>query len=707
MSAKSIFKKIQSKLSKQNKNKDFRVTKGGIKYEIIASTKTKQNCVRVIGALPDVAVAIIPPTFNKIPVEIIAKGAFKDNTVIKEVVLPEHVRIVGSEAFKNCSSLEKIEMPGDLEVINRSCFENCTALETAILPYEVKRIEANAFKNCKKLSNMFHYVKTGIGANPVLDKSLTEDNLPSGLVEIQENAFANCEAIKQAYIPYGVEEIRSGVFKGCKALKDVFFHSKLKSIHKDAFTQCASLKSIKLPPKIKCVDKGAFDNGCTIRCYEGTADNVLKSLSEHNIETIKFDPINVDSKMIPGKTSGSFYSEEDLALAVETYELRTPVKEVFDHNFPMDEGIMSRYKLVDGTYHYEESGRAGHAKILMTGDLMCRRRQIKAGLIDGVYNFDEEFDHVREILKDSDLTIGNMESMVSNSYVYSDKARFVDDRVHLNTPDAFLNSVRKAGYDVVINAQNHAYDTGTKGVYETLNVQNQQQLMHTGMFASDCDKRYISLNINGIKVAIVSYFDQARQAMKRVNYTRKGLDTIYSNFYEEQIKEDIENARKDGAEFVIAYCHWGREYTDEITEKQEGFAYMVANAGADYLMGSHSHCLQPYEVLKTDDGREVPVLYSGGNFLSDMSIRMPIVRDTIIAELELYRNEEGKVVIKSEGYHPCLIKSGGKKVRGDMYTIPIAELLKKCTKQERAQFEEDHARINSVVGRMERFKSLL
>lgn len=679
-----------------------------LSYQIITREGTTKKIVRITGVKNSVKNLVVPEKIKKYPVEVIQKGAFKGNKNIKSVTLPRSVRVIGSEAFYGCSSMREIELPPDLETINKSCFEGCISLQKAVLPYELKKIAENAFKNCKNLNVMYHYMKKGIGARPILDKNLKEDNLPSGLVYIGRNAFEGCEKIEYVYIPYGVKKIPENAFKGCKSIKKIWFHNEIKRIENNAFYGCSNLKIVKLPRNMKFIGDNVFDESIRIQCYSGMLDEVVEKLQKFDIEKIDDEILTFDSKMIPrenreSRYDGSFYSEEELDLAVKKYEFRTPCRDVFTRSLRDSNIIDSRYSLKNGEYIYNSKTPKSSVKIIMTGDLMCRASQVKSAWERGAYNFDASFEYVRGILSDSDLTIGNMESMISESSIYTDESYFLDDRVHLNAPDAFLSSVRGAGFDVVVNAQNHAYDTGTRGVFETLKALNKYQLMHTGIFAGGTEKRYLSTVINGIHIAIISYFDQARQKMKRVNFSEQGIETMFNNFSEQQIKKDIENAKNEGAEFIIAYCHWGKEYTKEITKRQEKFAQIVANAGADYLFGSHSHCIQPYSVILTEDGRKVPVLYSAGNFMSDMSIKLPEVRDTLIAEIELDRNEHGKVYIKSEGYYPCLIRLD-EKVRGKMVTIPIENLLKKCTIEEKMELEEDLIRIGKTVGELNRFK---
>ncbi|QTV80572.1 CapA family protein [Microbacterium sp. NIBRBAC000506063] len=141
----------------------------------------------------------------------------------------------------------------------------------------------------------------------------------------------------------------------------------------------------------------------------------------------------------------------------------------------------------------------------------------------------------------------------------------------------------------------------------------------------------------------------------------------------------------------------GREYTPEITERQRGFAQVVVDAGADYIVGAHSHCIQPYEVLKSADGRDVPCLWSAGNFISDINLKPPITRDTLILDLRLERDAEGRVVLASETYHPCRIMNmrSGPEQR-NYAVVPASANLR--SNELKVALRDARERITRVVG---------
>ena len=119
------------------------------------------------------------------------------------------------------------------------------------------------------------------------------------------------------------------------------------------------------------------------------------------------------------------------------------------------------------------------------------------------------------------------------------------------------------------------------------------------------------------------------------------------------MKRDVAAVKAAGAEFVIVYIHWGTEYVNEPDPEQVVWAQELADAGVDYIIGSHPHALQPYDRITARDGRIVPVVYSMGNFVSHQ--KKVVTKDTLILRIKLGRDSNGKVVLKDEGYIPCRV----------------------------------------------------
>lgn len=657
----------------------------------------------LVGKVKDLIAAKIPERVRQKPVTAIGRGVFKNDSKLKSVKIAATVQTLGSQAFSHCVALERVELPPDLTVINMQAFEGCTALVSVHLPYSLRRIGRRSFAGCSSLVELPHFVKTGPKDESKVIRSIVETALPTALQYIGEAAFQNCSSLKRISIPYQIREIKRSLCEGCTSLESVWLHSRLEAIEDSAFVGCSALDEIKLPASVETVGHRAFEPQTTIVCIKDSRSDQFAVENQNPIRHgyLPDGPI-VSQLGVASDNSVADLLDDQEALRglLDRYEIRPPMLEttVAASEAGEVETEPPRFEYSDGIYRAKVSHRGDKTlTVAMVGDLMCGFRQQRSARQSQPIDFNQSFDHVRPILKSADLAIGNLETMVSPSYPTMDVRMYADDRPNLNAPIEYLAAVRDAGFDAVMSAQNHMYDTGALGVLQTLDSLNRVRLVHGGLYASRDEPRYTLFEARGFTIAVVAYLDPARQRMKQVNFTPEGIDAMASHFDQGRIEADISAARRQGAEFVIAYAHWGTEYTDRITPRQEIFANTLVEAGADYVFGSHSHCPQRYVKLQASDGRVVPVVYSGGNFLSDIRRKKPITQDTFIGSLTLERSSSGNVVISSDGYVPCQIMEEIHP-KSDATVVPCEEMLNKGTENEADRAVEALNRIARTMG---------
>ncbi|QZY53119.1 CapA family protein [Leucobacter tenebrionis] len=607
------------------------------------------------------------------------------------------VNRIGPKAFAGHAALGEVILPESVTEIGRAAFADCKSLTEIRLPYGLKRIEDRCFAGCAALSVIYYFSMTGISAVMKSDPTLREDVLPAFIEHIGEAAFADCRSLTSVMIPYQVLTVPARAFEGCESLETVSLHKRITRVAPHAFAGCTRLRELRLPSRCKKIGRNAFAPDTVLVCDEESAalGYAQKTAQRHRVaEPV---PVELSSQMIPrrsGEDHVPFYDESVLRRAIDSYEIRHPSYELVNRQQrQLPEATPARFEFDDGVYR-GEAKTPGRARIMMVADIMARRRQQNAAA--GPEGFGFGFNRVRSLLQECDFAIGNLESTVSPSAPFNSERSHVNARPHLNAPPEFLAAVRGAGFDAVVNAQNHIYDSGTRGLFETLDYQNRFQLMHTGAFASPNDQPYLLVDIGGIRIGVVAFLDGARQPMKRANFTPHGLDTLFPTFARQGVNEHIDAARAAGAEFIIAYAHWGKEYTTDLSPRQRQYAQMLADAGADYIVGAHSHCIQPFTLLKAAGGRTVPCLYSGGNFLCDMNIKPPITRDTLILDLQLERAPDGRVRIASNTYHPCRILEVRRQGRSHYAVFPTNAEVK--SESFRKALREARPRIVEAVG---------
>ncbi len=352
--------------------------------------------------------------------------------------------------------------------------------------------------------------------------------------------------------------------------------------------------------------------------------------------------------------------EDSVAVWVTSSKPYAPLAEIAPPRFQNKEGVLQR----------EEAQDTGEASIMLTGDLMCLSSQQYAARSGKTYDYNSSFKLVRPIFAQGDFVMGNLETCLSYSNPYTAEEKTVQDNPNCNAQATFLDALRYAGYDAVATANNHSGDTGTKGLYETVQMLDTYHIAHTGTFTRAGEQRFILCEINGIKVAFLSYTEILNTKYGELAIPNAQKPILLNLYSEESVRRDVRAARDAGAEFIVAYNHWGTENTHDYTQKQVEHAQQMADAGVDFIAGSHSHCLQGPKRFTASDGRVVPCIFSMGNFVSGMG--REINNDTVILKLDLARKGED-VVLESVGYIPCkvFVEYGG----GHHVIVPTSPAL--------------------------------
>lgn len=240
------------------------------------------------------------------------------------------------------------------------------------------------------------------------------------------------------------------------------------------------------------------------------------------------------------------------------------------------------------------------------GDLLVHEPIYRYGLNNGG-DFGFLFEKLKAVIAESDIAVINQETpLTDNPSMYSDYPRF-------GTPVQVGEAVADAGFDVVTCATNHALDRGAEGVSFTKNFFDDSHVTCLGI-QSQAEKEYQAYQIitrNGVRFALLNY-----------TYGTNGLpipdenpNIVHLLEDEEKICGDIAEAKND-ADLVIVFAHWGTEYAGEPDDFQKHWAQVFLDSGVDILIGTHPHVIQPYEVLTDDNGHNMLVYYSLGNFIS-------------------------------------------------------------------------------------------
>jgi len=215
---------------------------------------------------------------------------------------------------------------------------------------------------------------------------------------------------------------------------------------------------------------------------------------------------------------------------------------------------------------------------------------------------------MRNLITSADLALANMEESAPNRFTFHRHGT-----VFTGDP-ALIAGIARAGIDVASVASTHIGDGGRVGILQTIANLKKNGIVAFGAGRNLAAARRPAMFVKaGVKIAILGY-DGISSRYYGATATTIG-DAPLSSTY---VKADIAAARKAGAQVVIVFPHWGIEYTFGPSALQKRLGHLMIDAGADMVIGNHTHWVQSVEVYK---GK--PIWYSLGNFTFDQSWSEP------------------------------------------------------------------------------------
>ena len=224
--------------------------------------------------------------------------------------------------------------------------------------------------------------------------------------------------------------------------------------------------------------------------------------------------------------------------------------------------------------------------------------------------------------------------------------------------------MKTAGFDLVLTANNHSYDTRGIGLRRTLQVIRERELGYLGTKVEAEDPNFIVVERNGIKLGLAcyTYEDSADPNIKAPNYITMSAEDAplinafdYTNldmFYNE-LSDSMAQAEEQGAEAFILFIHWGYEYQTKQHESQTKIAQALCDIGVDVIIGGHPHVVQPVELLTStkDENQKTVCLYSMGNAVSNQRlgnisyVKTAHTEDGVMFSVTFNRYSDGTVIL--------------------------------------------------------------
>lgn len=307
--------------------------------------------------------------------------------------------------------------------------------------------------------------------------------------------------------------------------------------------------------------------------------------------------------------------------------------------------------------------------IRILGDVMMHSAQIKNAHRGGSeYDFSSYFSLIEDQIKEADIAIANMEFTLAGE-PYSGYPCF-------SAPDTLADYLADCGFDIFLAANNHIFDKGAKGAERTLEIYRRLEaeigIKFIGLAGNEDEltrSNPLIIRSKGIQLALLN-----------ATYgTNLGLGARWpeTNYLSARSKMEsaLSKAKEADADVTIAFPHWGTEYVLKHSARQEETAIWLAESGADMIIGAHPHVIQDFQMLETSETngyKKVPVAYSLGNAVSNMSARNTQLELMATVRIVMHGNGDVDILPLEFTYLWCSRPGGF----CDSYTVvPVEEYI--------------------------------
>ncbi|MGB6648741.1 MAG: CapA family protein [Bacteroidota bacterium] len=228
-----------------------------------------------------------------------------------------------------------------------------------------------------------------------------------------------------------------------------------------------------------------------------------------------------------------------------------------------------------------------------------------------------------DLFHTSDVAMVNLECCVTT------RGEPVPKPYNFRMRPSYLGALERAGISLVNLANNHIFDYGKEGLFDTIFYLDSAGVGHVGAGINQEEAHTpVYFEKAGRKVGFMGYYEGGEAPAATASEPGVATRTISA------IRADVRRMKEqDGADFVILTFHWGVEKADTVEEWQRQFAHRAIRAGADLIIGHHPHLLQGIERY-----RGGVVAYSLGNFIFGGNSRHTY--RTAILEVTLDRTDE-------------------------------------------------------------------
>lgn len=333
------------------------------------------------------------------------------------------------------------------------------------------------------------------------------------------------------------------------------------------------------------------------------------------------------------------------------------------------------------------------------GDIMCHNTQYWDAYQKetDTYDFSYVFENVKDYIAAGDISIANIETS------FAGKDRGYSNYPVFNSPDELARDVKNTGLDIITTAGNHCLDMGFSGLSRTIDVLKNNGIEQLGTYKSQEERDTIFVkDVKGVKIAFIDY-----------TYGTNGIPVPSDKEYcvnlidKNLIKKDIESAKEQNVDMIVACMHWGDEYKTKANKEQEELADFLFKNGVNVIIGNHPHVLEQMEkrTVKLEDGttQDGFVIFACGNFICDQNAEN--TRNSIILNLDITRHSDGKITIDKANYIPIYMYKGAP---GKLRRMKVLDIQKSIDNYENGTDTSiGQSTYNDLKNQLEKIKTIV
>ncbi len=311
------------------------------------------------------------------------------------------------------------------------------------------------------------------------------------------------------------------------------------------------------------------------------------------------------------------------------------------------------------------------ANLLCAGDNLIHQAiytQAKQRAGGSGYDFSYAYKNVADIVSSADIAFLNQETIIVPSKAASSYPLF-------NSPPELLDEMIEIGFDVFNQSTNHTMDKQLSGALEDFDLfESKENILLTGLYKTWDDmfkpqtitKNDITFSfmgftefLNGLRVP-----SDSDLGLVYLTDTRHTQEELYATM------QRMIDVAKGASDIVCVSMHWQTEDITSPDESQKEIAAKLVDMGADIIIGTGPHVLQPIEFVQREDGSQALIIWSLGNFISTQANDPNLLGG--LADVTVKKDYgTGKVTISNVSFIPTVTHYGPS--RSNVRIIPFAD----------------------------------